>query len=178
MGAEQNRVPQGWHETITLVLAQMYKPSDSTIEAKQDMLIMCSNISSLADNNKNVLIHGYFNFPTISWLQETNLNTKTDHTFLEMQLALNLTQLNEKPTHYRNNDTPNNFDPLLTNESELLSDIELLPPKAQCYHLIDEELSGIDYEGGFLDAMWFTRTESSIQNRNTLTRKNKLKRSL
>ncbi|VDI15853.1 Hypothetical predicted protein [Mytilus galloprovincialis] len=82
---------------------------------------------------------GDFNYPEINW--ET-WNTKgdrpnsTENKFLEALQDNFLYQHTTKPTRWRGADTPHTLDLLITNEEEMISNLEYMSPLGKSDHCV------------------------------------------
>ena len=87
----------------------------------------------------DLMIIGDFNYPEIDWCKETCSQAATYQkaaSFLENTHMNNLTQIINKPTHYRCLQTPTLIDLLLVNESDPVSNICHLPPFGMSHHSV------------------------------------------
>ena len=89
--------------------------------------------------DKNVLMLGYFNLPSIKW-DETHTDTESvlpcratsfDHSFYLIFLEVGLTQLVCEPIFITSN---NILDLVLVSNTEIVGDVAILHPLAKCQH--------------------------------------------
>ena len=93
-------------------------------------------VDSLGTLKTDVVLVGDFNFPTINWSDENAIGTRRiDRAF---QIAVNdnfLTQTVNRPTRFRDGQTPALDDLVITNREELIKNIEYLPPLGKSDHI-------------------------------------------
>ena len=86
--------------------------------------------------SQHLLIVGDFNYPAIDW--QSCVSTDTDGSesdqFTECLRDCFLTQHVEKPTRFRGTQKPSILDLILTNEENVVSDIQYLAPVGNSDH--------------------------------------------
>ena len=90
------------------------------------------------DFKSSIILMGDFNFPEIDWSSET-VNSNTDHPaskFLDSIQENYISQLVTEPTHFRALQKANTLDLVLTNNKELISSLEYLPPIGCSHHSV------------------------------------------
>lgn len=119
---------------FSFTLVGIYRPGD-TSRIIDDQII--NYLNSASEQFNNLIVMGDFNLPSINWsaLEPSNTNDSAS-AFGNMILNSNLTQLISEPTRYRLNQTPSLLDLVLTNDTNLISNIEMLPPIGCSDHIV------------------------------------------
>lgn len=113
----------------------IYRPGNVDIQADK---ILFSAISNQYQVLPNLLIFGDFNLPKISWPNmSNNFNPDTtENLFLDLLFDLNLSQLIDKPTRFRQNQNPSILDLILTSDPDLISAINYDSPIGKSDHIM------------------------------------------
>ncbi|VDH94238.1 Hypothetical predicted protein [Mytilus galloprovincialis] len=121
-----------------LLVGLIYRtPSNSSKEYNDKLVNLMSEATDMGYSH--ILIMGDFNYPEINW--ET-WNTKgdrpnsTENKFLEALQDNFLYQHTTKPTRWRGADTPHTLDLLITNEEEMISNLEYMSPLGKSDHCV------------------------------------------
>ncbi len=87
-------------------------------------------------NDVDQIIFGDFNFPEISWMDESCSKdmTHVSSRFLESTREASLIQHITEPTRWRDGQQSNTLDLLFTNKDGLISDMDILPPIGKSDH--------------------------------------------
>ena len=91
-----------------------------------------ANLLNMINGYTHLLICGDFNFPHIDWSLITGDNSHTQ-AFVETIQDMFLYQHVYKPTRYRPNATPHILDLILTNEENMVNDLQYLPGLGSSY---------------------------------------------
>ena len=135
---------QNFHEcvwiTVTLgtthkvLLGCVYRSPSSSPANNRDLETMLRTVSDM--KAKHLLIVGDFNFPAIDW--QTCVATDSDGSesdqFTECLKDCYLTQHVDKPTRFRGTQKPSILDLILTNEEDVVSEIQYLAPVGNSDH--------------------------------------------
>ena len=105
----------------TIILCTVYIPPNSDSDYLNSLLLY---LSSLYISHDHIILVGDFNLPDIDWdtLTGTSLSSKY---FCDFVFQNNLCQLIHTPTHLKGNI----LDLILTNNVELISNVEVTPPR-------------------------------------------------
>ena len=124
-----------------LTLGVVYRSPNSDREGNEKINLQIETVCNTfynKNNNNKLIILGDFNYPDINWTKQTS-NRDDEHKstiFLNTVQDNYLTQMIDRPTHYRPLSKPTLIDLLLTNEPELFKDIKLDPPFGKSHHQI------------------------------------------
>ncbi len=97
---------------------------------------LCQSMSALNQEDSDLIIVGDFNHPEVDWASST-CHKDEDHPasiFLEAVRDGLLTQHVKEPTRWREKQTPNTLDLILTNKEGLVSDIKVNAPLGKSDH--------------------------------------------
>ncbi|CAG2195408.1 unnamed protein product [Mytilus edulis] len=119
-----------------LLIGLIYRsPSNNTKEYNDKLTELISEATQKGFSH--ILIMGDFNYPAIDW---EIWNTKGDNEnsienrFLESIQENFLFQHTTKPTRWRGTDTPHTLDLILTNEEEMINNLEYMSPLGKSDH--------------------------------------------
>ena len=113
---------------LDLHVVAVYRPPSNSPEQNQSLLNFL--LHSCAD--KEVLILGDFNLPSISWGDERTVSpSAADGAFLDMFNTIGLTQWVSEPTFPRSS---NVLDLILTSEEDRIGRVGVSPPPPGCDH--------------------------------------------
>ena len=112
-------------------------PSDSDVNESLDSTSKVIKLIKAAHrSNQNLLITGDFNYKEIDWATEfAPTNKEYLQNFVETLRDCFLFQNVTEPTRYRENDTPNLLDLLITSDNDMVRDIIYHPPIGESDHL-------------------------------------------
>ena len=86
--------------------------------------------------NNNIIITGDFNYKDIDWRNDfTPIGQHHLHNFIETLKECYLYQHVTEPTRYRENETPNLLDLIISNEEGMIHDLEYLPSLGESDHV-------------------------------------------
>ena len=106
----------------------VYRPPSNPPDVNDSVLRLISDFCA----DKEVILVGDFNLPTIDWCTDPPRATSTtDCSFLDTFISLGLTQWVHESTYPRSGNT---LDLVLTSESDRIGMIEVLPPLPGCDH--------------------------------------------
>ncbi|XP_071123444.1 uncharacterized protein [Mytilus edulis] len=121
-----------------LLVGLIYRtPSNSSKEYNDKLVDLMSEATDMGYSH--ILIMGDFDYPEINWI---TWNTKgdrpnsTENKFLEALQDNFLYQHTTKPTRWRGADTPHTLDLLITNEEEMISNLEYMSPLGKGDHCV------------------------------------------
>ena len=130
--------------TDSLLIGNIYRSPSSTKENNLKLLELLRLTSQEKDSH--MLVVGDFNYGSVNWelLQSSEGINSCSSTFVECIKDLFLYQHVESDTRFREGQAPSRLDLVFTNEKEMVSDLEGLPPigasdhsclqfKFQCY---------------------------------------------
>lgn len=114
---------------LDLHLVVAYRPPSYTPEENQTLLNFLVDFCS----DREVLVLGDFNLPSISWVTEDPISrvTPLDSSFYEAFLSLGLTQWVSEPTFPRSS---NILDLILSTEDDRVASVEVIAPLPGCDH--------------------------------------------
>lgn len=117
-----------------LLIGIIYRsPSERSIEHNsklRELLVEASN-----KGFTHILIMGDFNYPDIDWVNYNSRGDKTDspeYKFVDTVQDCFLFQHINKPTRWKGTQTPNILDLILTNEEQMVNNIEYSSPLGNC----------------------------------------------
>jgi hypothetical protein len=126
---------QALNNNDKLLLGLIYKsPSDNSRECADNVCDLINEASNAGYSH--ILLMGDFNLPVINWDTwscKGDVN-RTEHKLLETLQNNFLFQHISKPTTWRGSDTPHILDLIITNEENMISDIEYQSPLGESYH--------------------------------------------
>lgn len=115
---------------LTATIGCVYRPRACPAD-----IALVDGLARLSADCSNLVVAGDFNIPELKWpLQSIPQGTGMPALFAQMLTDTSLSQLIQQPTRFRLNQTPSTIDLLLTNDSGLISDIQLLPPLGKSDH--------------------------------------------
>ncbi|CAC5374164.1 unnamed protein product [Mytilus coruscus] len=121
-----------------LLLGLIYRsPSNNTKEYNDKLVNLMSEATEMGYSH--ILIMGDFNYPEINW---EIWNTKGERSnnyeniFLESLQDNFICQHTTKPTRWRGADTPHTLDLVITNEEEMISNLEYMSPLGKSDHCV------------------------------------------
>ena len=122
-----------------LTVGVIYRSPNSSLEDNHLLINIINSISKKYLNHKNkLIIMGDFNFPGINWDLETTKHisdgNNIEDLFLDCVQRNFLYQMVSEPTHLRNSQTPTLIDLVLTNDPNLISDIDYNAPLGNSHH--------------------------------------------
>ena len=121
---------------FTFSLGCVYRPS-STLIAND--IILISELRRLSEAHSNFIVAGDFNFPCISWpLKSISANHSSSGLFSNLIVNSSLVQLVTEPTRFRSGQTPSLLDLVLTNQSNLVGDVQVSSPMGKSDHAVLE----------------------------------------
>ena len=93
---------------------------------------------ALSRSYSHLLLMGDFNYPNINWdsMSSDAADTDSSHEFLEICKDGFLYQHVDKPTHYRGEQRPSILDLVLTNERDMIQDLEMSEPLGRSHHVV------------------------------------------
>ena len=106
-----------------LLIGCVYRSPSSNLANSVSSLC---NLLNMINGYTHLLICGDFNFPNIDWSLITSDSSYTQ-TFVDTIQDLFLYQHVYEPTRYRPNTTPHVLDLILTNEENMVDDLQYLP---------------------------------------------------
>ena len=106
-------------------------PNSSDEQSTNDLVKLLREVDQLGFDK--VVVTGDFNYPTMDWNCEHN-NTGPEQVFLECLNDLFLTQLISAPTRVREGEKKNILDLCITNDSELINNIQHTDPLGKSDH--------------------------------------------
>ena len=111
-------------------------PNCSKEECEQINNQISTAANKLNQPKDNLLILGDFNYPEINWgnLNCPTRDTHTAHGFLDTVVDNQLSQIIDKPTHYRTTQNPTLIDLVLVKEPQLVSEIVYDAPFGKSHH--------------------------------------------
>lgn len=120
-----------------LLLGLIYRsPSNNSMEYIDSL---CNLLNEAASKGfSHLLLMGDFNLPNINWTTESCSGNENniDHKFLETVKDNFLFQHIDKPTRWRGTDTPHILDLIMTNEENMISDLEYQSPIGKSDHCL------------------------------------------
>ena len=138
INATQVNLEPDFNESIWLVITGaknhktligcVYRSPSSTQENNVKLLQLLDNANLL--NFDTILITGDFNYKEIDW-KVNKVNCGPSHPAHMIHDKINdlfLTQMIHEPTRYREGETPNCLDWIITNNPHLIDDVEIGPP--------------------------------------------------
>ena len=118
-------------------LGLVYRSPNASLE-ENDILIHNLNYlaSKLNPTKDKLLLLGDFNLPNINWTEEScsNDNEHINSKFLKFVHENYLTQFINKPTHHRAEQTPTLIDLILSNDKDLVSEVNHYAPLGLSHH--------------------------------------------
>ena len=121
-----------WVRIITekqpVVIGCIYRSPNSPNENNEALLKLLEEVNSM--NNTNLVIVGDFNYKEIDWCNKV-VHARLEHHASRIYDKLNdlfLEQLIQKPTRYREGETQNVLDWVITNIKDYLVNLDLYPP--------------------------------------------------
>lgn len=124
--ASQEIIIMDVSDALTLVC--LYRPPSRTL--LPDDIQVFDKLIELSNSRKNLIIVGDFNLPTIDWNSDIPLeldNSAASH-LQNRILDSRLIQLVKEYTRFRINQAPSMLDLIFTNDEQLVSETEYLPP--------------------------------------------------
>ena len=130
-------------------LFSVYRPGNTPHSKFNDALEFIQSCIDTKDDSWTIIITGDFNFPNICW-ETLNVVSGSDTTsacrqcadkllqFMESNL---LTQIVDKPTRLDSNGTANILELIITNNEDLMREVEILPTLLSDHHLMSIILS-------------------------------------
>ena len=118
-----------------LLVGTIYRSPNLNAEQNTKLITMLEEVSHI--NSSHLLIMGDFNFPEIDWDNEVS-SAATDHpsqVFLECYRDCFLHQHIRSPTHYRSMQKANILDLVLTNEENMVKNVEYKEPVGMSHHV-------------------------------------------
>ena len=119
----------------TLLISCVYRHHDA--RGEDHMIFMDMLDKGIQTNHTHLLITGDFNLPNIVWptcIPKKGNLTETEQAFIDLIRDKYLYQHIDKPTRYRQNQSANILDLILTNEEDMVTDIEHLSPLGSSDH--------------------------------------------
>lgn len=118
---------------FALCVGCIYRPRPSIYDKD-----LCEHLTNLSNLHKHVLLAGDFNLGDIRiWpISRSPSANSPSIPYTEMLNHSNLHQLVDQPTRYRVNQEPTTPDLILTNDVNLLSELEYHPPLGKSDHLV------------------------------------------
>ncbi|CAG2203305.1 unnamed protein product [Mytilus edulis] len=121
-----------------LLIGLIYRsPSNNTKEYNDKLTELISEATQKGFSH--ILIMGDFNYPAIDWeiwnTKGENVNS-IENRFLESIQENFLFQHTTKPTRWRGTDTPHTLDLILTNEEEMINNLEYMSPLGKSDHCV------------------------------------------
>ncbi|KAG5897109.1 hypothetical protein JTB14_014097 [Gonioctena quinquepunctata] len=120
-------------ETVNINIVCIYRPNDVSHEANVQLIDYLSQLSTL----DNLIITGDFNYPNITWpidnIPDTNSATSK---FMHFVADSNPFQLITEPTRFRINNEPSVLDLIFTNDENIVTYYEILPPVGLSDHAV------------------------------------------
>jgi hypothetical protein len=126
---------QALNNNDKLILGLIYKsPSDNSREYTDNLWDLINEASNAGYSH--ILLMGDFNLPDIDWDTWSCKGDvhRTEHKLLETSQNNFLFQHISKPTTWRGSDTPHILDLIITNEENMISDIEYQSPLGKNDH--------------------------------------------
>ena len=119
-------------------LGAIYRSPNCSSEESNDLNLQINKVAKqLFNSGEDFIIVGDFNYPEINWSNET-CSEAASHLnafkLLETVQVNNLVQLVDKPTHHRALQQATLIDLLLSNDSDLVSNIQFYPPFGMSHH--------------------------------------------
>lgn len=122
-----------------LLVGCIYRsPSNDTDKERcsQSATITSQIIKSAYEKNNDIIIVGDFNYKEIDWENEyAPPNKEHQSLFIDALHECYLHQHVTEPTRFRNNETPNLLDLLLSSEESMVKDLLYLPPLGESDHI-------------------------------------------
>ena len=117
-----------------ILLGCLYRSPSSTYENNRNLEGMLRSISDM--NPKRLIILGDFNYPNVDWGQcvSTEGDGSDSDFFMECLKDCYLTQHIDTPTRHREGQQPSILDLILTNEENVVNDIQYLAPLGNSDH--------------------------------------------
>ena len=116
-----------------LLIGIIYRsPSERSIEHNsklRELLVEASN-----KGFTHILIIGDFNYPEIDWENYNSRGDKTEYKFVDTVQDCFLFQHINKPTRWKGTQKPNILDLILTNEEQMVNNIEYSSPLGKSDH--------------------------------------------
>jgi endonuclease/exonuclease/phosphatase family metal-dependent hydrolase len=121
-------------DNTCLCVGCIYRSPNSEEKNNKELEALLKEASSL--RGIQLLIMGDFNHPEINWLNETYTCSDKHHAarFLECTRDCYLTQHVTKPTHYRGDQKANTLDLVLSNEEDLVINVDVRAPVGKSHH--------------------------------------------
>jgi hypothetical protein len=121
-----------------LLVGLMYRsPSNVSDDNEQGLRSLIHDATN--KGHSHILMMGDFNYPSIDWATWTTQGDNTDnkeYKFLECIQDNFLYQHIDRPTRWRGDTTPHTLDLILTNEENMISDIEFQSPLGKGDHCV------------------------------------------
>ena len=122
-----------------VTLGVVYKSPSSNAEQVQSMINQIKFVSDKHNHpNDKLLFLGDFNFPQIDWVDETTPGSD-EHPASKFLSVINecyLTQLIDQDTHYKPGTKPSLIDLIITNNDDLIDNIDYFAPIGNSHHLV------------------------------------------
>lgn len=119
--------------TFDITLVVLYRPP--SMSPANDPALINSLLSTLHSNN--LIIVGDFNLSALTWPIKADYPVDGAFSeYVDFFINSNLEQLITEPTRYRAGQVPSLLDLVLTNDPDLFSKIELLPPIGKSDHVV------------------------------------------
>ena len=117
----------------------VYRSPNSSVDENNNLMLQIDRISKrLMKSGEKFVLLGDFNFPEISWVDETCdkplLHPASN--FLNIVQSNYLSQFVNKPTHHRALQTPTLIDLILSNDPEFVFNLEFCPPFGKSHHSV------------------------------------------
>ena len=123
----------------SLTLGVVYKSPSSSVEQVQIMLDQINSISNKHQHpNDKLLLLGDFNFPQIDWFNEITPGSDENPASRFMYTIHDnyLKQLIDQNTHYKPGTKPSMIDLIITNNDDLINNIDYYAPIGNSHHLV------------------------------------------
>ena len=134
-------------ENLRTLVFSVYRPDNTPHKKFDEAMNFVQSSVSTKDDTWNLLITGDFNFPNINW-ETLDVNKpggdgckKCAETLLRFMETNLLTQIIDQPTRFDKGGACNILDLIITNNTDLLREIEILPNSISDHELISVILS-------------------------------------
>ena len=128
-------------ENLKTMVFSLYRPENTSHNKFDDAMNFIQSSVSTKDESWNILITGDFNFPNISW-ETLDVKPGGDgckkcaETLLRFMESNLLTQIIDQPTRFDQGGACNILDLIITNNTDLFREIEVLPTSISDHELI------------------------------------------
>ena len=119
------------------ILSVIYRSPNCNDVDNENLNNFISHMCQNHGKNK-IIIMGDFNFPDIDWTMDIS-NKSEEHIaskFLSCTHENYLNQIVNSPTHFRGTQNPTLIDLILTNEADLVQDVDFHPPFGKSHHVV------------------------------------------